>query len=69
MTQLDHGVHQAQWVACLETLIHLAQLQAVFDIAFKAQFAACGRDIQQLASHGAVALEVSAVEDDIDQLR
>jgi hypothetical protein len=69
VAQLDHGVHQAQRVGGLEALVHLAQLQAVLDIAFKAQFAAGGGDIQQLAAHGAVAFEVGAVEDDVDQLR
>ncbi len=69
VTQFDHGVHQAQRVTRLEALVHLAQLQAAFYIAFKTQLAAGGRDIQQLATQGAVTLQVGAIEDDVDQLR
>ncbi|MNI98829.1 hypothetical protein D3C73_1577550 [compost metagenome] len=61
VAQLDHGVDQAQRVARLETLVHLAQLQAILDIAFEAQFAAGGGDVQQLATQGAVALEVGTI--------
>ncbi|MNH32000.1 hypothetical protein D3C79_924150 [compost metagenome] len=46
VTQFHLNLRQAQRCARGESLIHLTQLQALFDIAFKAQFAAGGGDVQ-----------------------
>ncbi|MOA58609.1 hypothetical protein D3C78_1830320 [compost metagenome] len=68
VAQLHLNLRQPQRRSRSKFLVHLAQLQALFDIAVKAQLAAGRRDIQQLALEFALALELVAVELDIDQL-
>ena len=66
VAQLHGRGHGTEGQACTEALIHLAQLHAFADVTFKAQLAASGRYVQQLALERC--LELFAGHLHIDQI-
>ena len=69
VTQFHRRGHFAERQCSGEAFVDLTQLQALCDIALKAQLAARCRNVEQLAVERTLALEFAAVEFHIDQLR